>query len=99
MLVNAIEANCKLEKENRQLQIETKPYNNMLSIYISNNCDGNYYYNNSDGSLLTSKNNNRNEHGIGIKRIKEIIKKYDGIVDITPQDNTFSVSILLPITK
>ena len=71
----------------------------MLLIYISNNCDGNYYYNNSDGSLLTSKNNNRNEHGIGIKRIKEIIKKYDGIVDITPQDNTFSVSILLPITK
>lgn len=99
LLDNAIEANCKLEKENRKLQIEIKPYNNMLLIYISNNCDGNYYYNNSDGSLLTSKNNNRNEHGIGIKRIKEIIKKYDGIVDITPQDNTFSVSILLPITK
>lgn len=99
LLDNAIEANCKLNEEKRKLQIVIKPYNNMLSIYVSNNCNGNYYYNNVDGSLLTSKNQNRNEHGIGIKRIIEIIKKYDGIIDINPEDNIFSVSILLPITK
>ena len=33
LLDNAIEANCKFEQEKRKLQIEIKPYNNMLSIY------------------------------------------------------------------
>lgn len=97
LLDNAIEANCKLEKEKRKLQIEIKPYNNMLSIYTLNNSDGNYNYNPIDGSLLTSKNKDKIEHGIGIKRIMEIVEKYEGIIDITQGESSFSVSILIPI--
>ena len=97
LLDNAIEANCKLEKEKRKLQIEIKPYNNMLSIYISNSAGGIYQYNPIDGSLLTSKNREKHTHGIGLKRIMEIVEKYDGIIDISPKENTFSISILIPI--
>lgn len=99
LLDNAIEANCKLEKEKRNLQIEIKPYNNMLSIYISNSSDGNYHYNPIDGNLITSKYKDKNEHGIGLKRITEIVEKYNGIIDVVPKENTFSISILLPIDK
>lgn len=99
LLDNAIEANCKLEKEKRKLKIEIKPYNNMLSIYVLNSSDGNYYYNHIDGSLLTSKNKEKNEHGIGIKRIIELVEKYEGIIDIAPEEKSFSVSILIPINK
>lgn len=98
LLDNAIEANCKLEKEKRKLKIKIKPYNNMLSIFVSNSSDGNYYYNHIDGNLLTSKNE-KNTHGIGIRRIKELVEKYDGIIDITPDKNSFSVSILIPINE
>lgn len=97
LLDNAIEACCKLDEDKRKLQIEIKPYNNMLSIYMLNNSAGNYHYNPIDGSLLTSKNKKRNEHGIGLKRIMEIVEKYDGIIDIVPKENTFSISILIPI--
>lgn len=97
LLDNAIEANCKLKNEDRKIQIEIKPYNDMLSIYISNSSNGIYIYNHKDGNLLTSKNNLKNEHGIGIKRIIELVEKYDGIIEITPEKNIFSVSILIPI--
>lgn len=36
LLDNAIEANCKLDMTKRRLQIEIKPYNNMLLLFISN---------------------------------------------------------------
>lgn len=36
LLDNAIEANCKLDITKRRLQIEIKPYNNMLLLFISN---------------------------------------------------------------
>lgn len=97
LLDNAIEACCKLDEDKRKLQIEIKPYNNMLSIYMQNSSDGNYHYNPIDGSLLTTKNKEKNEHGIGLKRIIEIVEKYDGIIDINPEENTFSISILIPI--
>jgi len=98
LLDNAIEACCKLDENKRKLQIEIKPYNNMLSIYMLNSSDGDYHYDPTDGSIATSKNNDKCEHGIGLKRITEIVEKYDGIIDIGPKENTFSISILIPIT-
>ena len=71
LLDNAIEANCKLDMTKRRLQIEIKPYNNMLLLFISNSSNGIYLYG-GNGNLLTTKTSNKNEHGIGIKRINEI---------------------------
>lgn len=44
LLDNAIEANCKLDMTKRRLQIEIKPYNNMLLLFISNSSNGIYLY-------------------------------------------------------
>lgn len=35
-------------------------------------------------------------HGYGIKQIKTITKKYDGIVDIYEENNMFCISIMIP---
>ena len=93
---NAIEANCKLDITKRRLQIEIKPYNNMLLLFISNSSNGIYLYG-GNGNLLTTKTSNKNEHGIGIKRINEIVKKYNGIIEFDPGTEIFSVSILFPL--
>ncbi|WP_343096381.1 sensor histidine kinase [Agathobacter rectalis] len=96
LLDNAIEANCKLDMTKRRLQIEIKPYNNMLLLFISNSSNGIYLYG-GNGNLLTTKTSNKNEHGIGIKRINEIVKKYNGIIEFNPGTEIFSVSILFPL--
>ena len=93
---SAIEANCKLDMTKRRLQIEIKPYNNMLLLFISNSSNGIYLYG-GNGNLLTTKTSNKNEHGIGIKRINEIVKKYNGIIEFNPGTEIFSVSILFPL--
>lgn len=96
LLDNAIEANCKLDMTKRRLEIEIKPYNNMLLLFISNSSNGIYLYG-GNGNLLTTKTSNKNEHGIGIKRINEIVKKYNGIIEFDPGTEIFSVSILFPL--
>ena len=45
----------------------------------------------------SSKVNSLSLHGMGISRIKDIVEKYDGIIEITPESEKFTVSILLPL--
>ena len=72
--------------DNRKLDIK----------FISNSSNGIYLYG-GNGNLLTTKTSNKNEHGIGIKRINEIVKKYNGIIEFDPGTEIFSVSILFPL--
>lgn len=65
-------------------------------LFISNSSNGIYLYG-GNGNLLTTKTSNKNEHGIGIKRINEIVKKYNGIIEFDPGTEIFSVSILFPL--
>lgn len=45
--------------------------------------------------LLSSKKDNE-QHGYGIKQIKTIAEKYDGIVDIYEENSMFCVNIMIP---
>lgn len=45
---------------------------------------------------LKSGKNNTEQHGFGIKQIKTIAEKYDGIVDIYEEDNMFCVNVMIP---
>ncbi len=45
---------------------------------------------------LKSDKNNTEQHGYGIKQIKTIAEKYDGIVDIYEEDNMFCVNVMIP---
>ncbi len=49
----------------------------------------------SEGNLVTTKKSKDN-HGIGLKNVKNIVEQYNGDIDIKYTDNTFSVEILIP---
>ena len=79
------------EKELLRLQFSQK---NFLIIRFEN------YYENEllfdKGNFITTKKDHYS-HGYGIKSIKSIIKKYDGNVRITTENNWFRLVILIPL--
>ena len=90
LLDNAIEASMFLNKEDRKISINSRIINNYLVLKITNN------YNNSiiNANFSTIKKDKEN-HGFGIKIIKEIVKKYDGTLKINKTDKTIEFSITL----
>ena len=100
LMDNAIEACEQLKKENievkRYIHLEIKPYNQFLFLEISNSSAGIYYYNTFHRLISTKKELG---HGIGLKRIEKIVSQVDGFLELTPENNSFYVSILIPLLK
>ena len=93
---NAIEACMKIkEPDKRYIDFQIKPFNCMMSIYMENSCIGDYVID-KNGKLKTSKQTNIINHGIGLKRIKEIVERANGFVTLNPSNDKFEVIIQLP---
>lgn len=63
------------------------------TILVKNSIDSSVLEKNPQ--LLSSKKDNE-QHGYGIKQIKAIAEKYEGIVDIYEEDNMFCVNVMIP---
>ncbi|HBA02237.1 MAG TPA: hypothetical protein DCY01_08365 [Ruminococcus sp.] len=63
------------------------------TILVKNKIDNSVLETNPE---LKSSKNNTEQHGYGIKQIKTIAEKYDGIVDIYEEDNMFCVNVMIP---
>ena len=95
---NAIEACEQLpETEQRSIDFSMKPFQNMLSIVISNRTNGNYRIDKKNHFLSTKTIKDTPEHGLGLSRIQSIINDHNGILDIQPTTDTFMIRILLPL--
>lgn len=93
-LDNSIEAVSKIDDINkREINIELVYRKKSLLIMISNSFSG-AVKKDSKGNLLTTKQDSEN-HGIGISSIKNAALKYNGIVNISINDNMFKIQILL----
>lgn len=93
---NAIEANTNTHKKqngNPFIHFYIKPYQDMLIIHIENSYSGELKRD-SAGGLLSQKSGS--EHGIGMKRITDIVTKAGGLIHVQTQNNIFTVHILLP---
>ena len=91
---NSIEAVSKIDDINkREINIELVYRKKSLLIMISNSFSG-AVKKDSKGNLLTTKQDSEN-HGIGISSIKNAALKYNGIVNISTNDNMFKIQILL----
>lgn len=90
ILDNAIEASSKVAN-NKCIEIKLISKNNMLICKISNSIDKNIKINKN---LETSKED-RSSHGIGLKNVKNAIKKYNGELSINYTEFTFTVSFIL----
>lgn len=89
LLDNAIEATSKV-KDNKKINIIIRYKTDMLFINIKNTFDGHVFY--RKNKIVTSKKNSKN-HGIGLNNIENILKKYNGIMDIDYNDNEFFIDI------
>lgn len=98
---NAIEACEKISstKEQRWINFTIQPYQNMFGIHIENSSDGQYLFD-KNGMLLSTKSDikkNTLSHGIGVKRIRELVEQVDGLIDIQPGINDFKIHIMIPL--
>lgn len=95
LLTNAIEACQKDSVKNKVIKISTAVRANLLIIKVQNTYSSLSLDN--KGKLITSKKDKKN-HGIGLRIIKSIAQKYNGIDNIEPLENEFIHTVSLNIS-
>ena len=96
-LDNAIESVEKLpEEEKRLIRLAVYTQNNFLMIRVEN-----YFetpLQRGEEGFETTKGD-RDYHGYGLKSIRYTAEKYGGSVSIQPEENWFSLRVLIPLAK
>ena len=91
---NAIESELKLKnREKREINLLIKRKGNLLHIQEQNYFEDEIRM--EKGFPVTSKGDKEN-HGFGMKSIRMLVDKYHGELQITAEDQIFSIDILLP---
>jgi len=94
-LDNAIQA--AKSNENKDITLHIQPQRSYSAITVSNSIAASVLCENP--SLQTSKAN-RQQHGFGIKNMRKVVEKYQGMIEFYERDSQFVCDILLPqITK
>ena len=92
---NAIEAVEKFkEKEKRQIDVMIYRQHNFLVMNIINPMPEQLIY--EDGIPVTIKKD-KLSHGFGLRSIRQILRKYEGFLNISEEDGCFSLKMLIPI--
>ena len=91
LLENAIEACTTITDCKRFISVKGKYQNGSLFFLIENNYSGEILQN-KKGLYLSSKHEGR---GLGLPSVRDMVAKYDGMMDISHTEDTFSVSILM----
>lgn len=93
-LDNAIEAVCKLDDvEKREIIVDLVYRKKGLLIRISNPFSGDVKKD-TNGNPVTTKADKEN-HGMGLCSVKNAVSKYNGVMNISTDNNMFKVQILL----
>lgn len=93
LLDNALEAASKVDNGFIDLSIDRHTDTPLSVINVRNSCKESPI--SMDGSLIQTTKSDRTYHGYGMKSIKKVIDKYDGIINYSYEDHTFSLSIVL----
>lgn len=94
LLNNAIEACKKCDVSRRVLKLKFVNENEMIKIGIRNTFDTPILYEN--GEIKSTKLVRKEEHGVGIRNILDVIEKYDGSYIIKDDNQEFYFSIIIP---
>lgn len=89
LLDNAIEAS--LKEENPYIEIELKTEKKLLVLNIRNKCS-------KMMNLELGKTNKEDSqfHGIGLKSVSRVVKKYDGEMNLEQKNQEYKVTIMIP---
>lgn len=89
VLENAINASCKQQKENREIQITTRYADKKLAIVVKNRFDGEVLFNNASMPISMEA-----DHGIGMSSVSTIVSKYHGYVSCSHEKGWFTISFM-----
>ena len=90
ILDNAIEATREIDYRKRYVDVLIKYYTSeTLIILVKNTYDGK-----KDFTVNKTRKNDKENHGIGLKNVKDIMEKNNGFFEIKYDDNTFEVKIM-----
>lgn len=93
LLDNAIDAVSVLDKKEKLIEMNFQSFNGYRNITIRNDIITSVLENNSE--LVTTKEDKRS-HGFGMRSVKNIVGKYDGIIECYEQDGKFCVHLAFP---
>ncbi|OOM16685.1 sensor histidine kinase [Clostridium saccharobutylicum] len=88
ILDNAIEASSMLEKGDKLINVIIHCKNNNMSIYIKNP-------KNISGTAINTWKKDKENHGIGLKSVKKIVNKYNGIITCEDKNTDYEVNIMM----
>ena len=93
LLNNAIEATEKCD-DNKIIYIKMEQDEDELILSVKNPYS---HINMKKGDeYISSKDNSQDNHGIGLKNIKKVVEKYNGVFAIQDNANLFNVAITIP---
>lgn len=95
LLDNAIEA-CEKNKNESEITVKTWTEAGYYFLEICNTVESEVLTDNPQ--LLTNKNDNE-LHGVGLKSVKDIVNKYDGMMTFNQKGNLFHVYVSLEINS
>lgn len=94
LLDNAIEACEQIEEDARFLRIYITV--NGAQLYLSIQNSAKEILNFNERNYISSK---RGNHGLGMKRVKVLVDKYGGFLNLQNEPGIFAVEVLLPLIK
>ncbi len=94
---NAIEAVEKFQQvEKRQIDVMIYRQKNFLVMNIINPIPGRLVY---EEEFPSTTKSDKRMHGFGLRSMGYIVRKYDGMLNVSDEDDCFSVKMLIPIPQ
>ncbi len=93
LLNNAIEA-CEKCEGKKYIKIKFVHEEDNIVLSVKNTYNGQVKY--REGEIITTKKEDEQNHGIGIKNVLRVIEKYEGFHVIKHTEDEFYISILIP---
>lgn len=94
LMDNAIEAVTKLDKEEKLIEVTLSVVNGYQNIIIKNDVDVSVIDRNK--TLFTTKED-KHSHGFGLKSVRNLTEKYNGICEFFAEDGKFCAQVALPL--
>lgn len=92
LLDNAVEACEKIEKDKRFIRIYIVVNKKQFYISVQNSAKEELNFN--ERNYITNK---RGNHGFGMKRVKILIDKYDGFLNLKNEPGIFASEVMIPL--
>lgn len=87
-LDNAIEACSMLENDDKLINVNIYCKNNNMTIYIKNP-------KNVTGTAINTWKKDKDNHGLGLKSVRKIVSKYNGIITNEDKNTYYEVNIMM----